>query len=238
MVSRFLNTSLHASIAQTEILRALQDVADMEARANKKLADNDQPPLPRSFFSAAEMDELVASHEAAIAELKPKPPDGGWEGSESQIAWRDGRTKHRNAAAPALPDLEPFADKIDGMLADPRIGNRRFREACRLLVMVFRPRAFGRIAITAERRRAVAEWIDLALTLPLPPVGQKAIEGATVAHVKHSPVERETDAAIARAVAAGVEDGSVVELPLDRNATAKFIVASYSAALREQEEKP
>ena len=217
------------SVARLEIERALEGVRNMESRLNKKLADGGQEPLPPFFFTATQMDEVVASHAAAIAELTAKPEP------KREYFWSG--PKHAHAAAPALPDLEPFADKVDGMLADARIGNRRFREACRLLLMVFRPRAFGRTAITAERQRDVAEWIDLALTLPLPPVGPKAIEGATAAHVEHSPVERETAAAIARAVAAGVEDGSIAELPLDRVAVSKFIIESARAAERPRGER-
>ena len=99
MSSRISNLSLHASIAQTEILRALQGVADMEAKANKRLADNDQPPLPQSFFSAAEVAAIEEAHAAELAALRPADPEpGSWAAEKRRRA-----DEKAHASVPASP---------------------------------------------------------------------------------------------------------------------------------------
>ena len=136
MSSRISNLSLHASIAQTEILRALQGVADMEAKANKRLADNDQPPLPQSFFSAAEVAAIEEAHAAELAALRPADPEPGSWAAEKRRTRRPESARKR--AGVALRGLRRGVDEswatapdlsITVVEADPgRVGRQTLRD--------------------------------------------------------------------------------------------------------------
>jgi hypothetical protein len=161
MASRISNPSLHASIARTEILRALQDVADMEARANKRLADNDQPTLPKSFYTADEWEAREQEHADALAALRPT--SSKWEG------WRERLRREAPSSRAPPPDDSVFVDMTCGALADRRIRGRRLRQALSLLAMIYRPSGAygGRIEITPARAAAVAQWRDAMASMPI-----------------------------------------------------------------------
>ncbi len=168
MSSRISNLSLHASIAQTEILRALQGVADMEAKANKRLADNDQPPLPQSFFSAAEVAAIEEAHAAELAALRPADPEpGSWAAEKRRRA-----DEKAHASVPAspyaafaaaltkawatAPDLSiTVVDTIRAVLEDKRFATiEMVREALKP-VLALVPRS----SLNVARARHVESWL-------------------------------------------------------------------------------
>src|SRR5271167_2612541 len=89
------------SLAQLEIARALQDVDDLVARTNKKLADAGQDQLPRAFYTAGEMNLVLARHAQEIEALRPTPSTSAWE------QWKEsGQT---SSSKPGESAFAPFA---------------------------------------------------------------------------------------------------------------------------------
>ena len=141
--------------------------------------------------------------------------------------------------ATSRPDAEVFVDMVAGALADPRIGGRRLRQALSLLVKVYRPSREwgGHVERPHAVLRAVLQWCDAVASMPVPPKDEPV--GARPVRMSSPPTatpDELTAIERAAALASGIESGKVA--PIDRDKTAKFIVANYNAALREQEEKP
>ena len=101
MSSRISNLSLHASIAQTEILRALQDVENMWARANRRLADAWREELPKAFYTADEWDQREQEHAEALAAARPEDPEPG--------SWADVKQRRAAEKAHASVPASPYA---------------------------------------------------------------------------------------------------------------------------------
>ena len=211
------------SLAKTAILRILEDARNHEARLNAKLVEQGQPALEPFFYTRDQMAEVVASHESAIAAMKPKAAPHWTEG------WRD-RQRREEPSSIGRPDDSVFVDMTAGALRDRRLRGRRLREGLRLLLLTFRPSGDygGRVEVTPERARAVATWCDAMATMPLAPPkdddAQPVGPSVGIPTHGHSPA----DLARAAALASGIEFGEIVAL--DRDKVAAFIRESYDKA--------
>ena len=224
------------SLAALEIARAVESVEALVSRTNKKLTDAGQDELPRAYYLASEVDALRAEI-AALKQPAKEPRKYHWGTSERVSPIATASAREAEPSSIGRPDAEVFVDMVAGALRDPRIGGRRLREALRLMVMVYRPSGTygGAVKRPIAVLRAVQEWCNAIASMPIPPKdGDDRPVGPLVGNPNsgHSP----DDLARAAALASGIESGEII--PIDRDAVAKFITASYETALREQQEKP
>ena len=222
---------VHTSLKELEVRRALADVYDLWTRSNALLERNGRPPLPRPFYTPEE-------HAAAIAELTPapdsKPREYFWSHGErmygpaataseaKQMTSSAGQSEfaafaqaliRARGSSPPPSDYTGFIDALFLAMGDERIGDRRLREMCRLLLMAYRPGG-GAATLPPERASAAAAVCDVISRLPLSALVTQPADppppADDTAPAPISPADREASAALLRAA---ILAGDVVQLP-------------------------
>jgi hypothetical protein len=218
------------SLARTHILRILEDARNAEAKLNRQLADDVKPALAPFFFTADQVDAIRSEHAEQVAALKPKS-ESAWINSEARKAWQDRRNRHPVSATDG-PDHEFAIDVIATAARDRSIDDGHLRSIVQMLALVFRPTLGVRLPL--DRTLAAKRWIESVPEKPLDRMPRLRMGGHLSAASEEEP-ESLTPEELRRTMRAvaldrGIAAGAVV--PLDREATVKFIRESYDAARR------
>jgi hypothetical protein len=160
-------TALSRSILETEVLRSLQAAEDHWARANRKLVDGEQPPLPKLFFTAAEMDAVLEQHAAELEAIAPHPKPGGWLDQKRRMAEEKAKrspyadfaaalAKARSARPSIDANIITVLDMVATALADDRFTIGILRDAVQplLAAIPIGPR-------DVARQRHIETWLDM-----------------------------------------------------------------------------
>jgi hypothetical protein len=217
-------TALARSILESEVLRSLQDAENHWLRANKRLVDGDQPPLPRAFYTADEMSLVLQRHEQELAALRPAPSESAWEqwkasGQESSpkpgesdfMSFANALTKARGDGASSVVSHASALDMIEVALKDDRLSLPMVREALAPVVRLCR-----RPMPSAAARQHISSWLDATVAAwgATPAPDELAIDGDEDVELElelADAVPPEASPAPARIVAA-IEDGTVIPI--------------------------